>query len=39
LPTDRLDLELRQGDAPNARIARLVAGPSWADRLMALRRA
>lgn len=39
LPADRLDLELRQGDAPDARIARLVAGPSWANRLAALRRA
>jgi tRNA threonylcarbamoyl adenosine modification protein YjeE len=37
LPTDRLDLELRQGEAPDARIARLVAGSSWADRLAALR--
>jgi tRNA threonylcarbamoyladenosine biosynthesis protein TsaE len=37
LPTDRLDLELRQGDAPLARRARLVAGGSWADRLAALR--
>jgi tRNA threonylcarbamoyl adenosine modification protein YjeE len=33
----RLDLELRQGDAPDARIARLLAGPSWTDRLEALR--
>ena len=39
LPADRLDLELCQGNAPDARIARLVAGPSWADRLAALRRA
>ena len=39
LPADRLDLELRQGDAADARIARLVPGPSWADRLAALRRA
>ena len=37
LPTDRLDLELCQGDAPLARRARLVAGRSWADRLAALR--
>jgi len=36
LPADRLDLELCQGDAPDARIARLAAGPSWADRLAAL---
>ena len=37
LPAGRLDLKLRQGDAPDARIARLVAGPLWADRLEALR--
>jgi tRNA threonylcarbamoyl adenosine modification protein YjeE len=35
-PTERLDVELRQGDAPNARIARLVAGDRWSDRLAAL---
>jgi tRNA threonylcarbamoyl adenosine modification protein YjeE len=39
LPADRLDLELRQGDAPDARIARLVAGPSWSNRLALLLRA
>jgi tRNA threonylcarbamoyladenosine biosynthesis protein TsaE len=33
LPAARLDVELRQGDAPDARIVRLVAGPCWADRL------
>jgi tRNA threonylcarbamoyladenosine biosynthesis protein TsaE len=37
LPTDRLDLELRQGDAPDARIADLVAGPSWFERIAELR--
>jgi tRNA threonylcarbamoyladenosine biosynthesis protein TsaE len=37
LPADRLDLELRQGDAPDARIARLSAGPSWIERLGVLR--
>jgi tRNA threonylcarbamoyladenosine biosynthesis protein TsaE len=39
LPADRLDLELRQGDAPDARIARLMAGSSWGDRIEALRKA
>jgi tRNA threonylcarbamoyl adenosine modification protein YjeE len=39
LPPERLDLELRQGDAPDARIARLVAGDLWTDRLAALRAA
>ena len=37
LPADRLDLELRQGDAPDARIAQLTAGPSWVERLDMLR--
>jgi tRNA threonylcarbamoyl adenosine modification protein YjeE len=37
LPADRLDLELRQGDAPEARIAHLNAGPSWIERLDVLR--
>ena len=37
LPADRLDLELRQGDAPDARIAELNAGPSWVERLDVLR--
>ena len=33
LPLDRLDLELRQGDTPEARSAHLRAGASWAPRL------
>jgi tRNA threonylcarbamoyl adenosine modification protein YjeE len=37
LPADRLELELRQGDDPNARSAHLHAGPSWAERLNQLR--
>jgi tRNA threonylcarbamoyladenosine biosynthesis protein TsaE len=37
LPADRLELELRQGDAPDARIAHLSAGPSWIERLGVLR--
>jgi tRNA threonylcarbamoyl adenosine modification protein YjeE len=37
LPDDRLDLCLAQGPAPDARIARLIAGPGWVDRLAALR--
>ena len=36
LPADRLDLELRQGDAPDARIVTVTAGPSWGERLYAL---
>jgi tRNA threonylcarbamoyl adenosine modification protein YjeE len=36
LPDDRLDLSLAQGPTPNARIARLSAGPSWADRFSRL---
>jgi tRNA threonylcarbamoyl adenosine modification protein YjeE len=39
LPADRLELELRQGDAPDARIAHLTAGPSWVHRLDTLRAA
>jgi tRNA threonylcarbamoyladenosine biosynthesis protein TsaE len=39
LPPDRLDLELRQGDAADARSAHLSAGPGWAERLAALPRA
>ncbi len=37
LPEDRLDLDLAQGPEPDARIARLLAGPGWIDRLAALR--
>jgi tRNA threonylcarbamoyl adenosine modification protein YjeE len=37
LPEDRLDIELAQGPAPDARLARLSAGPGWAGRLAALR--
>jgi tRNA threonylcarbamoyl adenosine modification protein YjeE len=37
LPADRLDLELRQGPAPDARIAHLTAGPGWIERLDRLR--
>jgi tRNA threonylcarbamoyladenosine biosynthesis protein TsaE len=37
LPADRLELELRQGDAPDARIAHLDAGPGWIERLDLLR--
>lgn len=37
LPLERLDVEMRQGDVPDARIARLVAGRLWSDRLAALR--
>jgi tRNA threonylcarbamoyl adenosine modification protein YjeE len=36
LPEDRLEIELAQGPAPDARIARLSAGPGWAGRLAAL---
>ena len=36
LPEDRLDIELAQGPAPGARLARLQAGPGWTDRLAAL---
>jgi tRNA threonylcarbamoyl adenosine modification protein YjeE len=37
LPPDRLEVELRQGDAPDARIAEVTAGPSWKQRLETLR--
>lgn len=37
LPPDRLDVELRQGDAPNARIADVTAGRGWEERLDTLR--
>ena len=36
LPEDRLDVVLGQGPTPDARIAQLIAGPSWAARLAAL---
>jgi tRNA threonylcarbamoyl adenosine modification protein YjeE len=36
LPADRLEVELRQGDAPTARIAEVTAGPSWEERLKTL---
>ncbi len=36
LPDDRLDLCLAQGPDPDARSARLVAGPGWGERLTAL---
>jgi tRNA threonylcarbamoyladenosine biosynthesis protein TsaE len=39
LPADRLELELRQGDAANARDAHLSAGSAWAERLDQLRSA
>jgi tRNA threonylcarbamoyl adenosine modification protein YjeE len=38
LPADRLDVELHQTDAPDARSARLVAGPGWRERLAVLTR-
>lgn len=37
LPEDRLEVTLLQGPRPEARIARLVAGPGWARRLPGLR--
>jgi tRNA threonylcarbamoyl adenosine modification protein YjeE len=37
LPAERLEVELRQGDAADARIAYLVAAASWGDRLRTLR--
>lgn len=36
LPADRLDIVLDQGAAPDARLARLSAGPGWRSRLSAL---
>lgn len=36
LPADRLDVRLEQGPTPDARIAEIVAGLAWADRLPAL---
>ena len=36
LPENRLDVVLGQGPTPDARIARLIAGPGWAERLTAL---
>jgi tRNA threonylcarbamoyladenosine biosynthesis protein TsaE len=38
LPTDRLDVGLHQGDVADARIARLVAGAGWRERLATLTR-
>ena len=37
LPAERLEVELRQGDGADARIAHLVAAASWDARLMMLR--
>jgi tRNA threonylcarbamoyl adenosine modification protein YjeE len=37
LPRDRLEVELRQGAASDARIAEVTAGPSWKQRLETLR--
>jgi tRNA threonylcarbamoyl adenosine modification protein YjeE len=36
LPDDRLDLTLAQGPEPDSRIALMLAGPGWTDRLEAL---
>jgi tRNA threonylcarbamoyladenosine biosynthesis protein TsaE len=36
LPEDRLEVTLEQGATPDARLARLVGGPSWTDRLEGL---
>jgi tRNA threonylcarbamoyl adenosine modification protein YjeE len=36
LPEDRLDIVLGQGPTPDARSARLIAGPRWTERLTAL---
>jgi tRNA threonylcarbamoyl adenosine modification protein YjeE len=36
LPADRLDVELHQGDGPEARRARLLAGTGWRERLATL---
>jgi tRNA threonylcarbamoyl adenosine modification protein YjeE len=37
LPPDRLDIALRQADAPDARTVKVTAGPRWHARLQALR--
>jgi tRNA threonylcarbamoyl adenosine modification protein YjeE len=37
LPADRLEVELRQGDAPDSRLAEVTAGPRWEPRLKTLR--
>jgi tRNA threonylcarbamoyl adenosine modification protein YjeE len=37
LPPDRLEIELRQGMAPDSRIAEMTAGPGWGERLQTLR--
>jgi tRNA threonylcarbamoyl adenosine modification protein YjeE len=39
LPAERLEIELRQGDAPDARSARLSGSASWRARVAQLRRA
>jgi tRNA threonylcarbamoyl adenosine modification protein YjeE len=36
LPEDRLEVTLEQGAMPDARLARLLGGPSWTDRLARL---
>jgi tRNA threonylcarbamoyl adenosine modification protein YjeE len=37
LPADRLEVELRQGDTLDSRLAEVTASPSWEPRLQALR--
>jgi tRNA threonylcarbamoyl adenosine modification protein YjeE len=37
LPPDRLEVELRQGAAPDSRLAEVTAGPRWEQRLNTLR--
>ena len=37
LPPDRLEIVLRQGEAPDSRIAKVTAGPRWEQRLDTLR--
>jgi tRNA threonylcarbamoyl adenosine modification protein YjeE len=37
LPPDRLEVELRQGDATDSRLADVTAGPRWEQRLNTLR--
>jgi tRNA threonylcarbamoyl adenosine modification protein YjeE len=37
LPPDRLEVELRQGAAPDSRLADVTAGPGWQERLETLR--